>query len=150
MQTARMGIYVHTPVARVWETLIDYAGYARIPQVSSARVVRPGTDHPAGVGAVREISVLGATFEEEIVEFDAPRILAYRIVRCRPLPIEHDIGRVTLIPRGEGTEIAWTTRFRVGVPLVGDVASRPLKMVMQNTFNDILHWLKADLEARTS
>jgi hypothetical protein len=141
-----MNAYVHAPIERVWAFLIDYAGYARVPQVQGARVLRPGTSHAAGVGAIREITVLGSTFEEEIVGFDPPRRLAYRITRSRPLRLEHRLGECELIERGGGTEVRWTTTFTVPIPIVGPRLAKVLRLVMQHTFNEILLWVKDDLE----
>ena len=148
MQTARMDIYIEAPIERVWDVLTDYAGYARIPQVRNARVVRTGREHPAGVGAVREVEVMGSTFQEEIVEFEPPRRLAYRITESRPLTIAHDIGRVELTARGTGTEIHWTTRLAVDVPVLGPLLTPVVRLLAQNTFNEILLWLKDDLERK--
>ena len=110
-------------------------------------MVKPGDDHPAGVGAVREVTVMGSTFEEVIVAFEPPRLLTYRILRSRPLPIAHELGRVELLPRGEGTEVQWSTTFSVPVPLVGGLLARPLRVAMQHQFNEILLWLKDYLES---
>lgn len=142
-----MNVYIHAPVARAWAFLTDYAGYARIPAIASARVVKPGNTEPAGVGAVREVTVMGSTFQEEIVGFDPPHVLAYRIIRSRPLRIEHELGRVELVPRGDGTEVIWTTTFSVPVPLVGGLLAKALRIAMQHQFNEILFWLKDNLES---
>jgi len=149
MQTARMGAYIDAPIERVWEILIDYPGYARIPGVQMSRMLEHGREHPMGVGAVRELRVAGTTFAEEILEFEPPRRLAYRIIRSRPLRIDHEMGRVELISRGSGTEVKWSTTFRLAIPLIGDALSRPLRVLMQHNFNEMLLWLKDDLERRS-
>jgi hypothetical protein len=146
MQTAQMSIFIRAPIERVWGLLTDYAGYARIPQVKAARVLRPGDAHPAGVGAIREVTVLGTTFEELIVEFDAPRRLGYRIIRSRPLKFEHELGLMELSARDGGTQVEWQTTFAARVPVVGGLLTRVLGVVIQRTFNKILLWLKDDLE----
>src|SRR5688572_18341757 len=117
MLTARFEIEFDAPIARVWDRLIDYPGYAKFPRVESARVLEEGDEHPAGVGALREIKVDGVTFEERIVEFEPPRILAYRITKSRPIKIVHDIGRMELFERGEKTKLLWETTFTIGVPV---------------------------------
>jgi uncharacterized protein YndB with AHSA1/START domain len=146
METARMNVYIHAPVERVWAALTDYASYARLPKVESARVLQQGRGDPAGVGAVREVRLLGSTFVEEITRFEAPRLLGYQILRSAPLPIEHRGGEMELVPRGEGTEVRWTTTFRVAVPLVGGLIGKVTRAITQNAFNDVLLWLKDELE----
>ena len=144
-----MNAYIHAPIERVWAFLIDYEGYARIPAVARARVLRRGDRDAAGVGAVREVTVLGSTFEEEILAFEPPLLLTYRITKSRPLRIDHELGRVDLVPRGEGTEVSWTTTFTLPVPLVGGTLAKGLRVVVQHQFNEILLWLKDDLERGT-
>jgi uncharacterized protein YndB with AHSA1/START domain len=148
METARMNAFINVPIEQVWAVLTDYEGYARIPGVEAARLVRPGRADPAGVGAVREISVMGSTFEEEIVTFDPPRVLEYRIIRSRPLPIEHQLGRCELTSHGSGTEVTWTTTMGLRIPLLGDLLAKPMRAMVQNKFNGILLWLKDELEGR--
>lgn len=146
MQTARMHISFDVPIERVWDLLTDYAGYARFPGVDSARVLKAGREHPAGVGALREISVGGTTFVEEIVEFEPPGVLAYKIVSSKPIKIEHEIGRMKLSARGNQTDLDWETTAQVGIPLIGGLLAYPLRWQIERTFTRILQWVKADLE----
>ena len=78
-----MNVYLHAPIERAWAFLTDYAGYARIPAIAGARVIKPGDVEPAGVGAVREVTVMGSTFEEEILAFEPPRLERQLIVGGR-------------------------------------------------------------------
>lgn len=149
MLTARFEIEFDAPIDRVWAVVTDYPGYARFPHIKSAKVVEPGAEHPAGIGAVREINVDGITFLERIVEFEPPRVLAYKITESRPLPLVHDIGRMVLSERGDRTHLAWETTFTVGVPIVGGLLAYPVRVALRRTFWRILRWLQADL-ARTA
>jgi uncharacterized protein YndB with AHSA1/START domain len=146
MQTARMAITFDVPIELVWEVLTDYAGYARFPGVAAARVLKPGHEQPAGVGAIREVEQAGSVFIEEIVEFEPPRMLAYKIVSSRPIPIAHEIGRVRLTPRGGRTELEWETTAALDVPLIGSLFAYPMRLIIQRSFGHILRWLKQDLE----
>lgn len=146
MLTVRMAITINAPIDRVWSSLTDYEGYARFPKVRSARVLERGHEHPAGVGAVRELNVDGITFVERIVEFEAPHCLAYKIVKSSPLPFAHDIGRMQLTERGASTELEWSTTFAIDIPVIGGPLTYIVRGLMQRTFNEILQWSKRDLE----
>lgn len=146
MITAEFHVSIRAPVDRVWATIADYPGYTRFPGVRSARIVEPGGEHPAGVGALREIVVDGITFEERIVEFEPGRALGYRIVRSRPLPIEHQGGRMVLSERDGETHLDWSSTFRVGVPVAGDLLALLVRVPLSRTFRKILAFIKADLE----
>src|SRR5262245_30711978 len=100
MQSIRIEMTFDVPLQRVWDILIDYEGYARFPKIQAARIVTPGKDHPAGVGAVRELVVDGMTFQERIEEFEPLRGIAYKIIASRPLKMRHDLGRMTLTDEG--------------------------------------------------
>ncbi|MBM4364167.1 MAG: SRPBCC family protein [Deltaproteobacteria bacterium] len=148
MQTARFHLEIDAPLALVWEFITDYPGYARMPRVSSARVTQAGKDHPAGVGAVRELVVDGITFVEHIVEFEPPHVLAYKIERSFPLPIAHEIGRMRLKERPGGTSLDWETILALDVPLIGGLLTPLVIAKLRGTFNEILAFVKADLERR--
>lgn len=147
MLTARASIVFDVPIERVWEVATDYAGYARFPGVSAARVLEPGPDHPAGLGTLREVRFNGITFVERIVEFDPPHRLGYRIVTSRPIRLDHEGGLMQLRTReAGGTELEWMTTFEVGIPLVGRLITPIARVQVQRSFNAILRFLKAELE----
>jgi uncharacterized protein YndB with AHSA1/START domain len=146
MLNARATITINATAEQVWAVVTDYAGYARFPGISSANLREPGRGHPAGVGAIREVKAGVATFVEEIVEFEAPRRLVYKIIESRPIKIEHELGCMQLTARGDQTELAWETRGRIGVPLVGGLLDYLVSFVLQHSFERVLRWIKEDLE----
>jgi hypothetical protein len=150
MLTARFETTFDASIDTVWARVIDYPSYAKLPRVRSARVVEEGDEHPAGVGALREINVDGITFKERIVEFEPPRegkaVLAYRITESRPLRIVHDIGRMQLFASGEKTKLIWETTFTVGVPILGRLLAYPVRAALKRTFWKILRHLEKDFE----
>ncbi len=148
MRTERFHLSVDAPVGLVWELLTDYAGYARFPGVKWARVAEPGKDHPAGVGALRELEIDGVTFSERIIEFEPQRMLAYRIERSSPLPVRHEIGRMRLTARPGGTELDWETTFEVGVPVLGPLLTPIVARKLRRTFETILAFTRRELEQR--
>lgn len=121
MRTIQVRRTLRAPADRVFNVLADHAGYAKFEGVRSARVVRPGASEPNGVGAIREIRIGSARFEE-ITVFERPTRLEYRIVRSRP-PIAHDLGRIVLTPVDGGVNVEWTSIFRVALPLIGGLAT---------------------------
>lgn len=146
MITAKFSTQIAASPEKIWAELIDYEGYSKLPKIQSAKVTKKGNDHPAGLGAIREIKVDGITFVEEIVEFEQNRTLGYKIIACKPLPFEHDFGRMTLSEQGNVTHVNWETRFRIPIPLVGGVITRLIKIPMGRTFQGILDAFKARME----
>ena len=61
-----------------------------------------------------------ALLDEEIVVFERPSVFEYRIVRARPFPVNHTLGRVELEAlEPNRTKVTWTSTFEVAVPIVG-------------------------------
>ncbi len=118
MEAIVVKAYIHAPIDRVWDVFSDHENYSKLAGVRYSKLLKEGTDERNGLGAVREVHGMGVKFVEDIVAYEPPRLLEYKVVRCSK-PIEHEIGRVELIPRGDGTEIHWVSRFRLKIPLIG-------------------------------
>jgi uncharacterized protein YndB with AHSA1/START domain len=137
--------YIHAPIDQVWETISDHEGYTRFKGIHLAKVLKEGDKERNGVGAVREVHGMGVRFVEDIVTYDPPRLLEYKVVRCNR-PIDHEIGRVELISRGEGTEIHWVSRFRMKIPLIGNWLAERNRVVARDWFYDFVLDMKEQLE----
>ena len=146
METIEINAYIHAPVQRVWELFSNHEGYTAFEGVKEAELLKPGLEERNGKGATRRIKVKGITFIEDIVGFDPPRRLEYVVRKCS-MPVKHELGRIDLIPRGEGTEILWRTRFRVPVPILGPLLGRISRLVFKDHLYKALLKEKARLEA---
>ncbi len=146
MQTAVTKAYIHASADRVWDAITDHEGLARRRGVSSARLVRRGKDHPNGVGARREVVLGRLRFLEDIVAFEPPRLMEYRVIECS-IPLQHELGRIELIARGAGTEVHWTTRFRVALFLIGGPLTKLVRPLVCDGFHALLLELKSELES---
>lgn len=146
MLTMRMEMTFEAPIERVWASLIDYEGYARFPKVQAAKMLARGAEHPAGVGAVRELRVDGITFVERIEAFEPMRRIAYKITESRPLKLRHDIGVMELTDQGGRTHLSWSTTFAVDLPIIGGPLTYVVRFAMARTFRAILLFIKAELE----
>ena len=145
METIDVRMHFQAPAEKVFDLLADHEGYVFIKEVSSSELLREGREHKNGVGAVRRVRLLGITFVEDIVGFDPPRRLEYRVRRCT-LPIRHDIGRIDLTPVEGGTDLHWISRFELALPLAGRFLAPLLRRTMSRTFLSALDQAKARLE----
>ena len=146
MQSVSLRIHVDAPVERVWNLISDHEGYIRLTDVTSAELLREGKVERNGIGALREIHFRGVEFVEEILVFDSPRCLEYKVVRCS-LPIDHERGLIELAEHGNGTEIRWTTLFQFTTPVIGPLLDRVGRRMMQNTGHRVLLDWKQELES---
>jgi uncharacterized protein YndB with AHSA1/START domain len=117
MRTVTVQRTLRAPIEGVFDILADHEGYSQMPEVRSAKLVRPGSGERNGVGAIREIDFGSAWFREEITTFERPTRLDYRVLKSRP-PIE-EASSIRLRSVEAGTDVTWTARVRVTYPIVG-------------------------------
>jgi uncharacterized protein YndB with AHSA1/START domain len=146
VETIDIRMHFRAPIEKVWELLSDHEGYVFIKEVSLAKLLQEGRDHRNGVGAVRKVRLQGVTFVEDIVTFDPPRCLEYRVKKCT-IPIRHEIGRMEFTPVGDGTDLHWTSRFELPLPLVGKMLEPLLCRSTSKAFLSALEQARARLEA---
>jgi hypothetical protein len=130
---------VRAPRDLVFERLSDHEGMRDWPGIADARLAREGTPTRNGLGAVRVIRASGLTLDEEVVRWDPPNGLDYRIVKG--LPVDH-LGTVALTERDGVTAIVWRIRIRSRVPFLAPLLILRLKMGLPKA----LAWLAEDIE----
>lgn len=118
------------PPGAVWELLSDATSWASWGPWEAVEVEREGAQDPRGVGAVKVIRSGRRTLREEIVAFEPPRLLAYRLLSG--MPVRDYRADVALAPDGEGTRIEWRSRFRARLPGTGGLIRRRLAVVVQD------------------
>jgi ligand-binding SRPBCC domain-containing protein len=145
MQTIDVSTHIHAPVEKVWEFFANHEGYTVLKGVGKAKLLEEGRDERNGVGAVRLERVLGVTFIENIVTFDAPNRLEYRVKKST-IPIRHDIGTMDFTICGTATDVNWVTRYEVAIPLLAILMEPILTFVFGTVFQSFLTQAKAILE----
>lgn len=148
MQTIEVDIHIQAPIEKVWALFTDHEGYTFISRVSEARLLEPGRPEKNGLGAVRKIRILGVTFIEDIVAFDPPTRLEYRVRECT-VPIRHETGRMDFTRRRGGTDVRWVSRFELPIPVVGSLVAPVLRRIFSRAFQGALLEAKTLLEAQT-
>ncbi len=137
MTTILVRRMIPAPIDAVFALLSDHAGYSAFKGIKDARLLKAGSDSPNGLGAVRRIGLGAVWFEEEITAFDPPHRMDYKILRSRP-PIEHQLGSIRLQETAQGTEVTWTSMFRIRIPLIGRWMSGPAARAGEKAFDGML------------
>jgi len=106
------------PLQQVWDTYTDHAGWKNWAGFSKSWLEKEGAPHRNGVGCVRGFANGPVEVFEEVVEWDPPRRMAYRIVRGG-LPMKDHFGEVTFEADGDATVVRWRCRFDSKIPLPG-------------------------------
>ncbi|MDO6538274.1 SRPBCC family protein [Alteromonas stellipolaris] len=72
---------IDKPIDFVFAKLSDHANYAQFKGVEASNLAVEGKLAKNGLGAVREIIAGGANLHEEIVAYDPPYKLGYKVVK---------------------------------------------------------------------
>jgi uncharacterized protein YndB with AHSA1/START domain len=123
MRTIRVKRTLRVSAEKAFDILADHEGYTRLKGIKKAKLVKVGATDRNGVGAVREIEVPGAWFQEEITAYERPKKLGYKIIKSKP-PMDHEGGLVELTPTADGVDVVWTTTLHIRIPLVGGLLTR--------------------------
>ena len=102
------------PPEDVWQLVADGANWDRWARMSESKLARKGDPDPNGVGAIRRFRTGKLVTREEVIAFDPPRHMAYRLLKG--LPVKDYRSDIVLTPAGGGTDITWTSVFFPGRP----------------------------------
>ena len=116
------------PPERVFAALTDHVAFGRALG-EDIRIEREGVPAPNGLGAVRVIHARGLTIREEVVAWETPKAMDYRVVAGAPL--HNHLGEIRFVPEGGGTRVDYRIRFDwpwyLGGALVGGLVARNLE-----------------------
>jgi uncharacterized protein YndB with AHSA1/START domain len=132
---------LNAPIELVFEALVDHENYDRFPGVDQSTLMIHGVHTKNGLGARREIRTGFFKLEEDIVAFDAPYLMEYRIMKFFPLKVNHILGRVELESVEQGTRAKWTSEFDVPIPIVGKLIEKQIVSAFSQGFRNILSYI---------
>ncbi|MEC8233129.1 MAG: SRPBCC family protein [Pseudomonadota bacterium] len=135
---------INKPIAEVFAILSDHANYAQFKGVDKSTLLVEGKLEKNGLGAVREIVAGGANLHEEIVAFDPPYKLGYKVIKSKPLPYDHELGEITLEERGDKTHVTWRSVGHISIFLLGSLYfDKQVQNVGSRAFGSILKHIDA-------
>ena len=105
---------------QLWRVYTDHAGWKAWAGMTHSSLDLQGTPDPNGTGAVRCLGSYGINAHEEILDFDPPRRMTYRVVKGG-LGMKNHLGEVLFEPSGRGTKITWRCRFDSKIPGLGGI-----------------------------
>jgi uncharacterized protein YndB with AHSA1/START domain len=141
VQQVEVRQFIAAPIDTVWERYTDHVSWTDWAGLGRVRLEREGVPAPNGVGCVREISNFGVKLYEEVLSFDRPHRMTYRIVRGA-VPIRDHRGEVVFEPRDGGTLVTWRCQFEPRIPATGGV----VRAVLTRLFRNALQGLTRRLE----
>ncbi|WP_334014974.1 SRPBCC family protein [Alteromonas sp. S167] len=110
---------INKPIQQVFAALSDHANYSQFKGVDESNLLSEGNTEKNGLGAVREIIAGGANLHEEIVAYEPPYKLGYKVIKSKPLPYDHRLGEITLEERDGKTHVTWRSQGHITIFLLG-------------------------------
>lgn len=123
MRTVTMRRSIAAPIDQVFDWIVDGTNWASVPGMFYSRVRPADGLERNGVGSVREFASMASKVSEVVTGFDRPRYMSYQGLSMTP-SIEHQGGSITFEETADGTEVLWTTTFRMTTPVIGGLLTR--------------------------
>jgi len=120
---------------QVWPLVGEARRWREWSFLTATGLEREGTPEPDGVGAVRRFSRFGVGSREEVVAWDPPGHLAYRILSG--FPVRNYRADVSLTAEGTGTRIEWSGTYDPKWPGTGRLLAAVLPAMMGRFARDL-------------
>ena len=127
--TYRVTASTRAPVDAVWPLVGEARRWSEWSFLTNTRLEREASPVPDGVGAIRKFPRFGVGSREEVVAWDPPGHLAYRILSG--FPVRNYRADVTLTADGTGTHIEWAGAYDPKWPGTGRILAKVLPAMMQ-------------------
>lgn len=102
---------VNAPPQAIWDVLADFGSLSSwADDVDHSSILRHATDGP--LSTTRRVQVGRNTFVEQIIAFDPPKTLAYRISGL-PTRVRTAVNRWTLRPENHATVVTLTSTIGI-------------------------------------
>jgi hypothetical protein len=146
MRSVQVHIHIDAPIDRVFETISDHERFLRSADGTRTKLLQEGSAERNGLGCVREVSVgKRAWYVEEITAWERPASFEYTIRRAS-MPMHHEGSRLSFTEVSGGTDVQWSSRFTIPVPILGGLLGAAAERLYSKAFAALLATTKAQLE----
>jgi uncharacterized protein YndB with AHSA1/START domain len=147
MRTVLVKIHINAPIERVFDAISDHERFLVAADGTKTEVVHAGSSERNALGCIREVKVgHRAWYIEEITAWERPSYFEYTI-RKASMPIHHEGSRLSFTAADGGTDVQWTSRFSIPVPILGLFLGAAAAKLYSKAFTGLLSATKAQLEA---
>jgi uncharacterized protein YndB with AHSA1/START domain len=136
MQHVEVQRRFRAPVEKVWNAYTDHADWKNWAGFSSSWLEKEGAPDKNGVGCIRGFGSNGVNVYEQVVEWDANKRFAYRIIRGG-LPMKDHYGETMFEADGDGTLVTWRCRFDSRIPGFGWAMQMFITRIFRNALDGL-------------
>jgi uncharacterized protein YndB with AHSA1/START domain len=146
MRTVLVGIHIDAPIEQVFEAISDHEQFLVAADGTNTKVVKGGRSERNGLGCIREVKAgKRAWYVEEITAWERPSHFEYTI-RKASMPIHHEGSRLSFTAAAGGTDVQWSSRFSIPIPILGLFLGTTAAKLYSKAFTGLLTTAKAQLE----
>jgi uncharacterized protein YndB with AHSA1/START domain len=147
MRTVLVKIHINAPIEQVFEAISDHEAFLVAADGTNTKVLQGGCSERNGLGCIREVRVgQRAWYVEEITAWEKPSFFEYTI-RKASMPIHHEGSRLGFTAADGGTDVQWSSRFSITIPILGIFLGATAAKLYSKAFTGLLTAAKAQLEA---
>jgi uncharacterized protein YndB with AHSA1/START domain len=128
--------HINGKPADVFAVYTDHVSWAEWAGIGPARLAREGVPAPNGVGCIRVLGPRLSAAHEEVLAYEPPKRMTYRIVKGFPIVRDH-FGEVLFEPEGDGTLIVWRCRFESRAPGLGGIIARAITRMFRGALDGL-------------
>jgi len=133
------------PPAKVFAAVTDHKRIEEWQRGTRVTIEKPGVPPPNGLGAVRKITGGPLSVREEVVRWEEPYVMDYRMISG--FPLRDHLGELRLQPTPEGgTMLYYRIRYRVPWYAGGGIVGRMFGKQLQRTIAAAMDKLARDLK----
>ena len=146
MAKVNVQVTVRRSIADVFALISDHEKFLSGVAGTTATIIRAGASERNGLGCIREVRVgERVRYVEEITLWQPPYAFEYLISEAS-MPFHHHGSRLDLVARDDSTQITWTSRFDIPVPVIGWAVGAFMKNRLESAFTAMLLRAKVELE----
>ena len=148
MRAVQVNIHINAPMAQVFAVISDHERFLRSADGTKTKLLQEGSTERNGLGCLREVKVgQRAWYVEEITGWERPAFFEYTI-RKASMPMRHERSRLSFTAADGGTDVQWTSRFSIPIPILGFFLGVAAVKLYSKAFLSLLTEAKAQLENR--
>ena len=136
MQHVEVVKIINAPLQKVWDRYTDHVSWTQWAGIGKVRLAKQGVPPPNGVGCVRVITSAGVGVHEEVLTFDVPRRMTYRVIKGA-VPMKDHLGEVEFEAQGDATRIVWRCKFESTIPGLGGLFRLFITRLFRNALNGL-------------
>jgi len=107
-------VLIDAPRELIWAVLANHAGIGDW-WCYKGKLLKEGHEHPAGVGALRQLTRFGEKVVEEVMTFEPKQRMDYRLISGAP--VKFHFGRIDLSTSADGRVfVDYSIRFKARIP----------------------------------